>query len=425
MHTVPDTRRERSGQPWPDHEVLWLHPPWCLGAQVEAKLQNTMAAALVVCPAWPDDWVRHLVGMSSRRLYYEPGGSLFEQDGQPVDDNSRGTWILRVDKGPRFNSDTHQPLSHCTIIPTLRTPKTLEENLREMKSERKNQRAKVQQVASTTIAEPPTSDRPKMLDLFSGTGSVGKVFADHGFEVTSVDNDPQFEPTLLADVLTWDCKSHFKPGHFDTIFASPACTEFSRAKTTAPPDLELADSIVRKTLEIIRYLKPKRWFLENPRNGLLSTREYMAGIPFVDVDYCQFSHWGYQKPTRVWGDLTIAKIQPKLCDGETCENLETRGNGRKGHQKILGGNHMTTTRKEKYRVPEALVCYLCGWSDPEMFETAVQCIHVLQLHATKEVRFEKSSNQLNLRCLAHQLDKYGALEHYIQSVVCAQEPYEG
>ena len=151
----------------------------------------------------------------------------------------------------------------------------------------------------------------------------------------------------------------------------------------------------------------------------------MAGIPFVDVDYCQFSHWGYQKPTRVWGDLTIAKIQPKLCDGETCENLEMRGNGRKGHQKILGGNHMTTTRKEKYRVPEALVCYLCGWSDPEVFETAVQCIHVLQLHATKEVRFEKSSNQLNLRCLAHQLDKYGALEHYIQSVVCAQEAYEG
>ena len=23
----------------------------------------------------------------------------------------------------------------------------------------------------------------------------------------------------------------------------------------------------------------------------------MAGIPYVDVDYCQFSDWGYQKPT--------------------------------------------------------------------------------------------------------------------------------
>jgi adenine-specific DNA methylase len=25
---------------------------------------------------------------------------------------------------------------------------------------------------------------PRMLDLFSGTGSVGRVFRDHGYEVT-------------------------------------------------------------------------------------------------------------------------------------------------------------------------------------------------------------------------------------------------
>ena len=86
---------------------------------------------------------------------------------------------------------------------------------------------------------------------------------------------------------------------------------------------------------------------------------------------------------------------------------------------------MTTTRHEKYRVPEALVCHLCGWSTPEIFETAVQCLRVMNLCALKEVRFENSMDQSDLRLLAHQLDTQGALEHYVQSVVVAQEEFEG
>ena len=310
-------------------------PPWDLGPGVEAKLRESRAAAMVVCPAWSEDWVRHLVGMSTRRLYYEPGSCLFELHEQPVGDTPWGVWILRIDRGPRPMSDSYQPLPNCTIVPRWRANKTLSEQLVDLVQERKRQRAKVQHVATTTTTDPTPSTKPKMLDLFSGTGSVGRVFADHGYEVVSVDFDEKFQPTILTDVMKWDYQSHFKPGHFDIIFSSPPCTEFSRAKTTAPRQLERADSIVRKTLEIIKYLKPRRWFLENPRNGLLSNREYMTDIPFVDVDYCQFSHWGYQKPTRVWGDATIQNIKPRLCDGQTCPNLEDRGNGRKGHQKFL------------------------------------------------------------------------------------------
>ena len=48
-----------------------------------------------------------------------------------------------------------------------------------------------------------------------------------------------------------------------------------------PRDLDQADALVRRTLDIIRFFKPERWFLVNPRNGLLKTRPYMEGIPFV------------------------------------------------------------------------------------------------------------------------------------------------
>ena len=39
----------------------------------------------------------------------------------------------------------------------------------------------------------------------------------------------------------------------------------------------------------------------------------MAEIPFVDVDYCQFTDWtgpwGFQKPTRVWGGPHIVALK--------------------------------------------------------------------------------------------------------------------
>ena len=94
-----------------------------------------------------------------------------------------------------------------------------------------------------------------------------------------------------------------------------------QGKTTAPRKLALADALARKALEIIKYLRPERWWLENPRNGLLHTRQYMQGIPFVDADYCQYSNWGYQKPTRFWGSPDLLDLSLKCCDGQTCPNL--------------------------------------------------------------------------------------------------------
>ena len=56
--------------------------------------------------------------------------------------------------------------------------------------------------------------------------------------------------------------------------------------------MDEADRFVKKTLEIIEYLKPSRWWIENPRNGYLKTRGILEKYPYVVLDYCQFSDWG-------------------------------------------------------------------------------------------------------------------------------------
>ncbi len=40
-----------------------------------------------------------------------------------------------------------------------------------------------------------------LLDLLSGTGSVGSVFQEEGFEFISVDINPKLKPTVIADIL--------------------------------------------------------------------------------------------------------------------------------------------------------------------------------------------------------------------------------
>ena len=71
----------------------------------------------------------------------------------------------------------------------------------------------------------------------------------------SVDVSDKFEPTVVADILLW-AYTVFPSGHFDMVWASPPCTEYSRAKTIGFRDLVADDALVIKVLEIIVYFKP-------------------------------------------------------------------------------------------------------------------------------------------------------------------------
>ena len=138
---------------------------------------------------------------------------------------------------------------------------------------------------------------PILLELFSGTGSVGKAFAEAGWEVVSLDMDPKSNATIIADFLEWSwCE--FGTNHFDCIWASPPCTHYSIARTTAktPRDLEGSDRLVKRVLDCIEYFKPKTFFIENPQSGYLKGRRVLEGLRYRDTSYCIWPG-GFKKHT--------------------------------------------------------------------------------------------------------------------------------
>lgn len=192
----------------------------------------------------------------------------------------------------------------------------------------------------------------RLLELFSGTGSVQKAVGHMYIEVVSIDIIKKFNPTISIDILTWDYTVYPKD-YFDTVWASPPCTEYSICKTTQPRNLPLADSIVKKTLEIINYFQPRLWFIENPQTGLLKTREFMNGLPFYDVDYCQYG-MPYRKRTRIWTNQ-IGFI-PKLHNAKTCTQMKE---SRKEHLLSFGNKRRNDVSPiQRSVIPELLIVEL-------------------------------------------------------------------
>jgi len=198
----------------------------------------------------------------------------------------------------------------------------------------------------------------RLLELFSGTGSVRKAIGHQFDEIVSLDILQKFNPTECCDILDWDY-TQYSPGHFDVIWASPPCTEYSAVlygRPTRQRDLESADRIVKRTLDIIAYFNPVKWFLENPQTGLLKTRDIMIDIPFVDVDYCKYGYT-YRKRTRIW---TNVDYTGKLCKKD-CGNIV---NNR--HKNAIGNSTYTehwdrgTTERlnQRYSIPSDLIVEL-------------------------------------------------------------------
>ena len=82
----------------------------------------------------------------------------------------------------------------------------------------------------------------------------GQGLQGGGREVVSLDIVSKFKPTILCDIRSWDYTTF--PGHFDMVWASPVCTEYSRDAPAA-------------------HFDPLMWVIENPATGLLKTRPFM------------------------------------------------------------------------------------------------------------------------------------------------------
>ena len=140
------------------------------------------------------------------------------------------------------------------------------------------------------------------LELFAGTGSIGRAFERLGWTVVSVDICDKSNPTLVVDILHWDY-TVFPHDYFQFVWASPVCTQYSVAKAVGVRDLEGADRLVSKAKEIISYFGCN-WAFKNPQTGLLKTREIVRGLPFFDTSYCRYGY-AYRKTTRIWSNLAL------------------------------------------------------------------------------------------------------------------------
>ena len=167
----------------------------------------------------------------------------------------------------------------------------------------------------------------RLLELFSGTKSVGKVAEQYGYEVVSLDLK---NADINCNILEWDYKA-YEPGYFKVIWASPPCTEYSTAKTTGTRKIDEANKIVMKTLDIIEYLNPQYWIIENPQTGLLKKQVFMYGLPYVDVDYCKYG-MPYRKRTRLWNNISSWK---------------PRGLCKKDCNSMVGNRHMCIAQHAK------------------------------------------------------------------------------
>jgi len=202
----------------------------------------------------------------------------------------------------------------------------------------------------------------KVLELFKGTGSVGKYcqkYPEIYDEVVSLDIEEKFKATYTTDILEWNYKQ-YPTGYFDIIWGSPPCVEYSVLLYSCKGrvrNLELADSIVKKTLEIIDYLKPKFYLIENPHSGLLKSRPFMCDIPYYVVSYCMYN-FDYRKNTCIWSNLQ--GFTPLKCNKEFGKMIGNR------HIRNLGNTKyaVVSSRLQRYSIPQDLI--------HSLFTTALQ-----------------------------------------------------
>ena len=200
----------------------------------------------------------------------------------------------------------------------------------------------------------------KLLEIFCGTKSVGKVFEEHDWEVISLDIEKKWKPTILADILEWDYKT-FDKNYFNHIHFSPPCIYMSQiqqswygrykgkgenkylfTKDIHIKQLEDSDKILYKIKEIIEYFDNITFTIENPYHTKFNniTKRNILNYPFEIVDYCMYDY-PIKKPTVFFNNFNL-----KL---NTCDKSHTHV----VWKKFCGGSN--SRLEDRYTIPKKLI----------------------------------------------------------------------
>lgn len=213
-----------------------------------------------------------------------------------------------------------------------------------------------------------------ILELFAGTRSISRAFERRGHKTFSVEWDKKFK-----DIDIYDDVNNITPekvidlcgGVPDVIWASPDCTTYSiaaishhRTKNPETGSLDpvsdyakFCDKTNRHVIDLIKQLKPKCFFIENPRGGMRKM-DFMQGLPRYTVTYCQYGD-KRMKPTDIWTNHPDPNFKPPCKNGAPCHEKAPRGSST-GTQGLKGS-------AVRSQIPDALCDHIA-----EICETLIK-----------------------------------------------------
>lgn len=293
---------------------VWLTDVRLKGERKPPALESRRIGPLVVTEALPHD-----------------GYKLTTLEDTPEEDKKRlGSKLAKAIKGERlilFHSDLQE-----------NTDFENDEIVGDAIDFEDNQRTVIRTLSASTV-KTPLGERPLcILDLGSGSQSLGKecihLFGDRKkVKYLSMDIDEKTSPDFAWSLFDFmekkngstETREQFRPGMVDIVWFSGNCHPFSQANTTGKRDLDEGMRLIRAGFDIIRYLKPRVIFMESANSGphrLASQPEMktLANEFQLEAFQCTQCHYGflYKKPTVIYSNI---ELRLRSCNEETpCES---------------------------------------------------------------------------------------------------------
>lgn len=181
-----------------------------------------------------------------------------------------------------------------------------------------------------------------ILSLFDYSGEWSRPYREAGYRIIVVDLQHGLDVFEIDETL-------LPPIH--GILAAPPCTDFAASGARwwsgkdARGETEYSVALVNRTLDIIEYLFPSWWALENPVGRIARLVPRLTSSPAMWFQ----PHWygdPYTKRTGLWGDfnteLPLNYVEPVL--------YESSGKRSSHLWRFLGGKSVKT-KNERSKTP--------------------------------------------------------------------------